>query len=104
MGEAGEIWFVRKARGQRSSRTVEARHGRNAERQLDSPHERVVVVHLAYDASPARVRRDYLGDRSMAVYMIQSHLGVVFDYQDEGLFPEPGFRDCFHDSAQGEIV
>jgi len=47
-------------------------------------HKRVMVEHGAYYCAPARVWRNALGDRSMAVHMVQRHLGIVLDDEDEG--------------------
>ena len=50
------------------------------------------------------VRADDLGERAMAVDVVETGLRVVLDDEDRRLGPEPAPRDRLDDPAEGQVV
>ena len=99
-----EVGLVGEATGHRRGGGIELVHGRQAQEQLDGSHHAGLVVVRAIDGFAAGVGADDLGDRAVAVDVVEAGLRVVFDDEDARLRPELAVADGFDDAAEGEVV
>ena len=63
-----------------------------------------MVIGFADDHATTCVRRHTECNGAMPIDMIQAKLRIVFDHQDQRVFPELRVRDPFYNPTQGKIV
>ena len=102
--EGARVGVVRKAIPHRGGGQVHLVHRRQAEDQLDGLDHADLRGERVIDRPAPGVRADDLGERAMAVDVVETGLGVVLDHEDRRLGPELAARDRLHDPAQRQVV
>src|SRR6476659_4180846 len=72
-------------------------HWRQAEDEFDRSQEAGLIVLGRDDSVATGVRAGYIAGGPVAAYMVPTCLGIIFNSEDTGLFPELAVTDRFDD-------
>ena len=78
--------------------------GREAEDQLHGAEHADGSVLRAVEMVAADIGADDEADGAMGIDVVGAILGVVFDDEDGGFFPDRAFADAFDEAAESEVV